>query len=166
MSITARLGLKTIEPGQLHKEISHNEAIERLDMIVQPVVISSDVSQPPASAAIGDCFIVGPSATGDWTGRDGEFAMMGSGGWVYLAPFSGLEVRDEGQAVTLRHDGASWQIARHRGSVEDQDGHQVIANRQPSVGLPAGGSVQDLEARAAISALVGRLEAHGLIETN
>ena len=43
---------------------------------------------------------------------------------------------------------------------------RVVAARQPAIALPAGGSVEDVEARNAISALVARLEAHGLIESN
>lgn len=166
MRITKKLGLSLIEPGQQQKELSHNEAIERLDMLVQPVVLSGDLSIPPANPATGDCYVVKAAASGEWTGRDGQVAMMGSGGWVYLVPFEGLEVRDLAGGRSLRFDGDGWLPAVHRGGVEDENGAPLLTLRQPAIALPAGGTTQDSEARDAIVALVERLEAHGLIQPN
>lgn len=166
MSSTARLDLRLIEPGQMQKEISHNEAIERLDMIVQPIIQSSSLASPPSNPSTGDCYVVAAAATGDWTGRETQFAMMGSGGWTFLVPFEGLEVRDLAQDKVLRFDGSTWQEAVYRGPVEDTNGDIVVSTRQPVVAAPAGGSIQDVEARAAITDLIARLEAHGLIASN
>lgn len=92
--------------------------------------------------------------------------MMGSGGWVYLSPFAGLEVHDLEAGRILRHDGSAFVPAVHRGGVEDENGAQLLSLRQASVSLPTGGNTQDSQARDAIAALVARLEAHGLIEPN
>ena len=40
----------------------------------QDPVIDADLSAPPGSPSEGDRYIVGPSATGDWSGHDGEIA--------------------------------------------------------------------------------------------
>jgi hypothetical protein len=89
MSTTARLLLPYIAPQQAQKQVTYNAAMALLDQLVQPSVKSRTTTAPPGSPAEGDTYIVAPSATGDWTGKDGKLAAWLSGAWSFLAPAEG-----------------------------------------------------------------------------
>lgn len=89
MSATARLNLPYIAPLQAQKQVTYNQAMAALDQLVQPAVISRTTSAPPGSPDEGDTYIVGASATGAWSGKDGKFACWVSGAWSYRAPAEG-----------------------------------------------------------------------------
>jgi hypothetical protein len=47
----------------------------KLDTIVQMAVEDKDLTSPPGSPSVGDAYIVGSGATGDWSGHDDEIAI-------------------------------------------------------------------------------------------
>lgn len=165
MTHTPRLALGHISPGQMQKEIAHNSALERIDMAVQPVVEGSSVSAPPSGAVVGECYLVSSTATGAWEGHDGALAMLGDGGWIFLDPFEGLAVFDRSSGSLVRYVGGSWSAEILRGALLDANGSQVVGDRQASVAIPSGGSTKDTQARTAISEILDRLLAHGLISS-
>jgi hypothetical protein len=59
MSSTGRLGLPYIVTSQAQKEVTHNEALNRLDAFVTPIIIDI-VTAPPGSPTMGDLYIVRP----------------------------------------------------------------------------------------------------------
>lgn len=74
-------------------------------------VIDKDLTAPPGSPAIGDCYIVGASATGAWATHDGKLAVYGLGAtWRFIAAVEGLfaYVRDEN--TLYRHNGSAWGV--------------------------------------------------------
>lgn len=85
---TARLRLPYILPSQAQKHVTHNEALQRLDAIVQ-LVIRATVTTPPDNAAEGDCFLHSADATGDWTGKGGRLAFRQDGAWLSITPQPG-----------------------------------------------------------------------------
>jgi hypothetical protein len=89
MSATARLHLPYIAPQQQQKQVTYNAAMALLDQLVQPAVTSRTTSVPPGSPAEGDTYIVGPGASGAWSGKDGRFAACLDGGWSFTAPGEG-----------------------------------------------------------------------------
>jgi hypothetical protein len=89
MDTSPRLGLPFIAPQQAQKHISFNEAIRVLDTLVQPAVMSRTTATPPGSPASGEAYIVAPSATGAWAGKDGEVASYADGGWDFITPADG-----------------------------------------------------------------------------
>lgn len=107
MTDTPHLALPYIEVGQSQKETTHNEALNRLDVLVQGAVINATTTAPPVSPAEGDAYIVAGSATGDWAGHDGEIAAYFSG-WVFLAPEEGWRVHNQDDGATWVYDGAVW----------------------------------------------------------
>lgn len=56
---TARLRLPYILPSQAQKHVTHNEALQRLDAIVQ-LVVKAVVAAPPENASEGECFLLLP----------------------------------------------------------------------------------------------------------
>jgi len=83
MSATARLSLPYIAPQQAQKQVTYNAAMAALDQLVQPAVRSRTTAAPPASPAAGDAYIVAPSATGAWVGKDNRLAIFADGGWSF-----------------------------------------------------------------------------------
>lgn len=56
---SARLGLPLLQPGQAQKELSHNEALIVLEMLVQPCVEALGLETPPSDPEPGQCWVVG-----------------------------------------------------------------------------------------------------------
>ena len=74
MDHTPRLSLPFIMPSQAQKHITHNEAIQALDALVQPVVESRTITAPPVLPLEGEAWIVPAAATGLWAGHSDEIA--------------------------------------------------------------------------------------------
>ena len=116
MDATDRLGLPYLAAGQLQKHITVNEALTRLDVLVQCRVASRAAEAPPAEAEGGELHIVAEGATtGDWAGfAAGDLVRAEPGGWARESAPDGLVVlvADEG-CVLIRHGGA-WRLLGER----------------------------------------------------
>ena len=138
-------------------------ALAALDIAVASCVAGVLVNSPPASPAIGDCYVVGPNPQGSWTGHALALAGFTSGGWRFIEAREGLSAisAQTGEPVVYRSGG--WTVGQLRASTVSVSGDQVIGPRLPAVSDPAGGTVIDSEARAAIASILARLRLHGLI---
>lgn len=162
---SARLALPLLAAGQAQKEVTHNEALALLDLLVQPVVQAAGNDDPPAAPIAGRCWIVGALPTGEWTGQAGAIAGWTAGGWRFAAAVEGMSAWVvEGSAIARFSEGA-WQIGTLAGSRLVIDGVPVTGPQAAAIGAPTGGSVIDVESRAALSALLSALRTHGLIAT-
>lgn len=162
-SSTDRLGLPLLAAAQAQKETTHNEALALADIAMQAVVQSvAPASVPPAPTA-GQCWIVGASASGAWSGRAGALAAWTAGGWRFVAPFEGMRAWSIADGAEARYAAGAWTIGRVGATMLSIGGQQVVGARGAHVVPPAGGTTVDTEARAAIAAILSRLEAHGLI---
>lgn len=160
---SARLGLPLIQPGQAQKELDHNEALALLDAVVQPVVEAVGRNDPPATPAIGQCWLIGAAPTGGWQGRAKALAVWTSGGWRFIAAFEGMTVWSRADAQDARFTAGDWRLGDLRGASLNIGGVQVVGARQGAIATPAGGSAADAEARASIAQILDALRAHGLI---
>ena len=163
MNQTARFALPFLAPGQVQKEWFHNESLQRIDMLLSAAVEAPPQNDPPVSPVAGQCFLIGDSPTGDWTGQPGAIAGFSDGGWRFVTPIEGAQllVRATGEMM-LRRSG-SWEAGIVRARQVQVDGLTILRGQQPPVAAPAGGSVVDTESRSAISAILAALQAHGLI---
>jgi len=64
MSESPNLNLPYLLAAQAQKHVTHNEALDRLDAIVQLSVLQSDLSTPPALPEVGERYIVAAGAVG------------------------------------------------------------------------------------------------------
>jgi hypothetical protein len=161
MPQTDRLGLPLLAAGQGQKDVTHNEALARLDHLVALAVVSRTAAAPPLAPAPGDCHIVPAAGAAAWGQPAGALMIWQGGGWQPDAPAAGqiALVRDEG--VMLVHDGgwqALWPVAGLR-----IGGRMVLAVPPSSVVPASGGSVVDNEARSVLTALIAALQAQGLL---
>lgn len=103
---TAKLHLPYILPSQAQKHVTHNEALQRLDAVVQ-LTIKDVVAAPPDNSPEGDCFLLSMDAAGEWAGKAGKLAFRQDGAWLSITPQPGWTAwfAAEGRYRLLR-DGA------------------------------------------------------------
>lgn len=104
------LALPFIQPAQAQKHVTHNEAIERLDMIVQLVLQGRDVTAPPASPDEGQIWAIGAGASDAWTGADGQLAAFAGGGWFFVTPVEGWRAWVPSERVMSVYTGGVWSV--------------------------------------------------------
>src|SRR3546814_15984185 len=82
LPITPRFALPLLAVAQAQKEVTHNEALTLLDALVHAAIEAGPLATPPASPAVGPCWIVDADATGAWTGegRDRQSGVAGKCG--------------------------------------------------------------------------------------
>ncbi|RDE04815.1 DUF2793 domain-containing protein [Sphingomonas aracearum] len=160
---TDRLALPLLAAGQAQKEMAHNEALALLDLLVQPAVEAIGLDLPPADPAEGACWVVGPAPVGDWADQAGALAGWTAAGWRFVPAFDGARVWSRQGACDARFVDGAWRIGVVQGRALMIDGQQVVGPRGPAIADPAGGTMADAEARAAIGAILTALRAHGLV---
>ena len=160
---TARLRLPTLRAGQAQKELTHNEALALIDLLLHPAVTGFAVDSPPAAPEPGASWVVGPAPTGDWAGHTDSLAGWTEGGWRFVAPIEGMTVWIRERAIAACYAGGTWRIGEIAATRVSVDGAHVLGPRQAGVPDPAGGDVIDIQVRAALSALLAALRNHGLI---
>ncbi len=102
------LSLPYLQPSQAQKHVTHNEALETLDLVVQLSVESFDGTVPPAAPEEGEVHVPATGATGDWAGRDAQIAIWRDAMWQFLTPLAGWRAWD-GAADQIRvWDGSDW----------------------------------------------------------
>jgi len=123
--ISARLNLPYLMPSQAQKHVTHNEALQRLDALVQLSVLSRNVSIPPAAPTEGDSYIIPPAATDVWSGQDDQLAVWQAGSWQIIAgtadTYNRLLVQSEG--VLFNHNGAHQRTTINKAAVTDDASH-------------------------------------------
>jgi hypothetical protein len=112
MADTQRLGLPLLAPAQAQKHVTVNEALARLDALVQMVLVSVAASVPPGAAFDGQTWAVPAGATGAWAGQAGKLAVALNGGWEFLTPERGWRafVADTGRDAVF--DGTGWRAGQ------------------------------------------------------
>lgn len=103
---SARLSLPFIMPAQAQKHVTHNEALLRLDMLVQLSVEAFEATEPPNLPQEGQIWALGLAPSGVWAEEAGKLAAWVNGGWFFIAPQSGWRAT---MGTELRiWDGAGW----------------------------------------------------------
>ncbi len=105
---TTILSLPLILPAQAQKHVTHNEALVKLDLIVQLAVINRTLTTPPALPAIGDRHIVAAGATGPWVGQAGRIAMFTEAGWQFTQPLPGWQAYVMAESQMAFYNGLTW----------------------------------------------------------
>jgi len=162
---TDRYAIEMLSSGQAQKEVSHNEALLRIDALLHAAVESRSLAQPPAAPAAGQCWIVADGASGAWAGQSGKFAHWTAGGWRFVEAREGCLVWVRGEGVFARRTPWGWNVGDWPANAILVGGVKVLGGRQGAIATPAGGATVDAEARAAIGAVLAALRAHGLIAT-
>jgi Protein of unknown function (DUF2793) len=142
-SHTARFLLPLLAISQAHKEVTHNEALVRIDALLHAVV-EDRLAQAPAAVEgdLGKCWLVDDGASGDWSGRSGQIAIWVGADWRYAGPTEGMRVRSRASESDLVYVSGNWISA-------------------PAIADPSGGPTVDAEARIAIKQLLDHFRTIG-----
>jgi len=105
---TPNLNLPFIMPAQAQKHVTHNEAIELLDAIVQLMLESSAATTPPLAPLEGQAWAVGDVPSGDWAGYADSIAAWRGGGWLFVVPREGWLAWVKGDAALQVFTGTQW----------------------------------------------------------
>jgi hypothetical protein len=105
MDATRRLGLPHILASQAQKEVTHNEALELIDILLHALVFS--VENNPPSAVAGDCYIVGTEPTDVWKDRINSVAYY-RGDWNFIQAFEGLTIWVRKEQCHYVYNGNKW----------------------------------------------------------
>jgi hypothetical protein len=140
--ISPNLELPLIMPSQAQKHVTVNEALLRLDALVQTRVESLTTTAQPASPLEGQAWILPAAATGDdWSLMSAaSLAVFRDGFWTEIPPRPGWRVHMIDTADERIFDGAAW---RHSG----QD--QVLAE------TPHGAQTRAILLEETVSSLTG-----------
>jgi hypothetical protein len=108
MSNTAQLGLPLVQAAQAQKHVTVNEALMRLDGLVNLVLQSVTTPVPPGVVVDGSCYAVPVGAVNAWAGQEGLIAIGANGGWDFAQPVRGWRafIADRGAGAIF--DGAVW----------------------------------------------------------
>lgn len=107
MTTTAQLDITHLTANQGSPEVTLNQALNIIDAAVNLTVADRDLTTPPGSPSDGDRYIVGPSATGAWSGKAGQVAVY-IDGWVFLDPQEGWMVFVQDENLQLVYNGSAW----------------------------------------------------------
>lgn len=142
---TSRHRLPLLAVSQAQKEITHNEALAIIDVLLHTAIEGILATVPAvADADMGKCWLVGASPTGIWNGKAGFIAAYVGGSWRYIAPQDGMRIWNRASASHLFRIDGQW-----------LDG--------PSIPNPSAGTVVDVEARATLLAILQYFRLIGLL---
>jgi hypothetical protein len=158
-----RFALPLLSAGQAQKELYHNEALARLDLLAHAAVEAYGLDTPPATPVVGQCWIVGSSPTSAWAGHAFELAGWTSSGWRFVSPRGGMVAWDAGAGHWLHHDGTNWVNGALTATSLKISGIQVVGSQLAAIPDPVGGSVIDSETRSTLVLVLDALRTHGLI---
>jgi Protein of unknown function (DUF2793) len=143
---TPRHQLPYIIVGQAQKETTHNEALMRIDALLQPV-IEAELTAPAivqSGTQSGKCWLIASGATGEWSGKQGQIACWNGYSWHFIMPTEMMRIKNTSLLADMVFVSGAW----------------ITASRILDV---SGGSVIDIEARNTINEILARLRNAGLI---
>ena len=104
---TLNLAIPLLSTAQAQKEVTINEALNRIDLLLAAGVISNSLSAPPASPATGDAYIVAASPSGAWAGQANALAYFDQV-WRFIPPRQGMVLWVASTASLMVHNSGSW----------------------------------------------------------
>ena len=105
-----RLDLPYIQPSQAQKHVTHNEAIELLDVLTQMRLEDVEVDTPPSSPNDGQAWGVSSSPSGAWIGQAGAIASWRNNGWLFAQPIEGWVAWVGTQGRLYQFVGSTWTL--------------------------------------------------------
>lgn len=120
MSTSPDLGLPYIASSQAQPEVTHNEALNLLQALLNGAT-DRGINTPPGSPTSGDIYIVGTAPTGAWAGRANTVTIWTGTAWDFIpgetsagTPIT-MGARQEGIRVWVKDEnlkyvwnGSSW----------------------------------------------------------
>lgn len=106
---SVRLDLPYMLPSQAQKHVTYNEALQRLDVLTQLVLVTRGATIPPAVPEAGPVHALAAVPQGDWAGKGGMLAQWTGFEWLFIAPQTGWHAWDLSAEVQCIFEGGEWQ---------------------------------------------------------
>lgn len=110
MGTTPDFGIPELSQGQANPDITHNEAIVKLQTLLNGVK-DKDLTAPPVSPVEGDAYLINTAApTGAWTGHGKQITVYWGGTWRFIPGYDddgaiiAMGARQEGMNVYVRDE--------------------------------------------------------------
>lgn len=107
---TTILGLPELESAQNQKYLTVNQALQRLDVLVNLTVFNRTVTAPPVSPSAGHRYIVASPATGAFAGQENNIAAYIGSNWIFFTPSEGWRAYDQGANEFIIFNGSAWVV--------------------------------------------------------
>jgi len=105
---TEKLSLPYLASNQAQKHVTVNEALRRLDGLVQIALASRGENTPPDAPLSGETHLVGPEPVGAWSGQPGRLAQFADGSWIFHTPQPGFVAFDLDSEQAIVFQDGSW----------------------------------------------------------
>ncbi|TMV07242.1 DUF2793 domain-containing protein [Ruegeria sediminis] len=102
------LDLPFLQPAQAQKHVTHNEALRRLDLVVQLTVAAIGSEAPPGAPSEGEVHALGQAPVSVWTGQASRLAAWLDGAWHFFDPRPGWRAWDQDARKLRVWDGNAW----------------------------------------------------------
>lgn len=148
--LTPRFGLETMVPtgGQNHGSLNRNLTL--LEAGAAMHIIDEETDPTSITPAAGDVYLVGTSATGDWSGQDGKLAVYRNG-WYFLDPRSGMTaIRGDKSDTLWGYSEAEsdwfpvqeyWSTTEHWTGKYGKGGGKIYSKCLEGISVAAGGTL-------------------------
>lgn len=134
---TPKLGLTELAAAQAIPETRVNENFRWAEFFACGGGIKDrDLATPPGSPVDGDAYLVASSATGAWSGEDGNIAMYLGTAWAFVSPIEGMQIYVNDEDTRLIYDGSAWNTPA--GSSGSQTESLIISCSDETTALTAG----------------------------
>ena len=110
MSATTHLNIALVEQAQAQKEVTVNQALTRLDALLNTGAKSRTTNTPPVSPVSGDLYIIGSSPTGAWLSQAGNLAYYDQV-WKFIVPNTGVTLWVNDENLIYTYSSAAWVAA-------------------------------------------------------
>ena len=108
MATTPNLDITRLTAGQASAEVTMNDALNRLDVLVMPRVVNSTTTTAPTSPVAGDAYICA-GVGGDWsTFTAKDVAFYDGGAWFNVGPEEGFVVYNLDSNDFMVYTGSAW----------------------------------------------------------
>jgi len=146
MADTNKLGMPLIAADQAQKHVTHNDALQRIDQLVQQTVINRTTTAPPGSPSEGHAYVIASPATGDWVGRENQIAAWITGAWFYFTPRAGWVIWDESANKHFAYVSGAWTdyVAYVTGAKFGWENHQDVTTTTTPIALSLANTWYDM----------------------
>jgi hypothetical protein len=105
---TLNLGLPYIAAGQAQKHVTHNDALDLADALINLTVLSRVITSPPATPANGARYLLPANPTGAFAGQGGNIVVYQNAGWRYITPKIGWRTYIIDEQIIVAFNGTTW----------------------------------------------------------
>ena len=102
------LDLPYLLPSQAQKHVTHNDALQRLDTLVQLCVEGFDQATPPALPEEGRAYALGPNPIGVWAAQAHSIAVFQNATWAFITPQIGWRAFGRSEGAFRIWTGTTW----------------------------------------------------------